>query len=215
MTNLKGKLLRIGVLISGRGSNLEALARACAEDKFPATVACVISNRDEAHGLSIAKSNGIPAYTVNRKPLDTEGISTILEKHEVNLVCLAGFMSVLPAQFVTKWHNKIINIHPSLLPSFKGLKAQEQALKAGVKIAGCTVHYVSPEVDNGPIVLQAAVPVLHDDTVETLSRRILSAEHICYPKAVELIALGKVKIEGNEVALVTGDDELFLLKQGY
>ncbi|QJC27314.1 phosphoribosylglycinamide formyltransferase [Anaplasma platys] len=205
--------MRIGVLISGRGSNLEALARACVDSEYPATIACVISNKVNAHGITIASQYSVPAFTVNRKPLDTEGISSILEQHKVELVCLAGFMSVLPAQFVTKWHGKIINIHPSLLPSFKGLKAQEQAYNAGVKVAGCTVHYVSPEVDGGPIILQAAVPVLNDDTVETLSHRILSVEHLCYPEAVRLIALGRVKIVENRVVRVKGNDELFLLSQ--
>lgn len=203
--------MRVGVLISGRGSNLEALARACSNQEFPANIVCVVSNRPEAPGLAIARSFGIPAFTVDRKPLNTASISTILEEHGVDLVCLAGFMSVLPPQFVTKWHHQIINIHPSLLPAFKGLKAQEQALNAGVKIAGCTVHYVSPEVDDGPIILQAAVPVLNDDNVETLSRRILAAEHVCYPEAVKLIALERIKIEKNGVVRAIGNDKQFLI----
>ncbi|MFP3023091.1 MAG: phosphoribosylglycinamide formyltransferase [Wolbachia sp.] len=184
------KKVKIGILISRRGSNMKALIEACHDQSFPAETVCVITNNAEAEGLRIAEQEGVPAFVVEDKPLDTDKIHEILVQHKVDLICLAGFMRILKADFLSKWHNKVINIHPSLLPSFKGLNAQEQALKAGVKITGCTVHYVTPEVDAGAIIAQATVPVLPNDDVQSLSERILAEEHKCYVKAVRSIAEG-------------------------
>ncbi|MGL9717849.1 MAG: phosphoribosylglycinamide formyltransferase [Wolbachia sp.] len=182
------KKIKLGILISGRGSNMQALIKACQDRSFPAEVVCIITNNGKAAGLEIAKQAGISAFVVENKPLDANRIHEIFVQHTVDLICLAGFMRILRADFLSKWHNKVINIHPSLLPSFKGLNAQEQALKAGVKITGCTVHYVTPEVDAGAIITQAAVPVLSNDDVHSLSERILAEEHKCYVEAVRLIA---------------------------
>ncbi|ACM49568.1 phosphoribosylglycinamide formyltransferase [Anaplasma marginale str. Dawn] len=202
--------LRLGVLISGRGSNMAAIAQACLDNTFPAVVECVISNNPKAAGLSIANDYGLRSFVVERKPLDVERIDQILTDHKVDLVCLAGFMSILEGGFVQKWHRKMINIHPSLLPSFKGMRAQEQALRAGVKVAGCTVHYVYPELDAGPIIMQAAVPVMNNDSVESLADRILAAEHVCYPEAVRLISLGKISLDSDDVVKANDGSRLFL-----
>ncbi|MDE5067453.1 phosphoribosylglycinamide formyltransferase [Wolbachia endosymbiont of Drosophila leontia] len=182
------KKIKLGILISGRGSNMQALIEACQDQNFSAEVACVITNNSEAAGLKIAEQAGISAFIVKDKPLDAGKIHEILVQHKVDLICLAGFMRILKADFLSKWHNKVINIHPSLLPSFKGLNAQEQALKAGVKITGCTVHYVTPEVDAGAIIAQVVVPVLPADDIQSLSERILAEEHKCYVEAVRSIA---------------------------
>ncbi|WFW29773.1 MAG: phosphoribosylglycinamide formyltransferase [Wolbachia endosymbiont of Menacanthus eurysternus] len=182
------KKIKLGILISGRGSNMQSLIKLSHNYNFPAEVACVITNKNEAAGLKIAKLAKISTYIIRNNPLDTNQIHEILVQHNVDLVCLAGFMRILKADFLNKWHNKVINIHPSLLPSFKGLNPQEQALKAGVKITGCTVHYVIPEVDAGTIITQIAVPVLPNDNVQSLSKRILTKEHKCYAKAIKLLA---------------------------
>lgn len=193
-------MMPLGVLISGRGSNLKALIDACAGD-FPARIAVVISNRAEAGGLVFAREAGIPAVILDPKAFadktafDQE-VTRQLEAHGVRLVCLAGYMRLVSPWFVAHWHNRLINIHPSLLPSFKGLNAQRQALEAGVTIAGCTVHFVRDEMDSGPIILQKAVPVLPGDTEDTLALRILEQEHHAYPEAVRLIAEGRVRVEG-------------------
>ncbi|MGL9732834.1 MAG: phosphoribosylglycinamide formyltransferase [Wolbachia sp.] len=184
------KKIKLGILISGRGSNMQSLIKACQNCDFPAEVMCVITDNDKAAGLKIAKQAGISAFVVESKPLDTNKIHEILVHYKVDLVCLAGFMRILKADFLSKWHDKIINIHPSLLPFLRGLNAQEQALKAGVKITGCTVHYVTPEVDAGAIIVQAVVPVLPNDNIQSLSERILIEEHKCYIEAVRLIAEG-------------------------
>jgi phosphoribosylglycinamide formyltransferase-1 len=181
--------IKLGILISGRGSNMQALINACKDQNFPAKVACVITNNSEAAGLKLAKQENIPAFIVQDKPFDVDKTHEILTQHKVNLVCLAGFMKILKADFLSKWNNKIINVHPSLLPSFKGLNAQKQALEAGVKITGCTVHYVTPAVDSGSIIIQASVPILQNDDIDSLSERILVNEHKCYIEAVKLIAL--------------------------
>ncbi|MGN7618602.1 MAG: phosphoribosylglycinamide formyltransferase [Ehrlichia sp.] len=197
--------VRLGILISGRGSNMQALISACARADFPAEVSCVISNNPNAGGILLAEKSHIKTFVVHGRPLDFSAIDSILEQHKVDLVCLAGFMSIVPEKFINKWLHKVINIHPSLLPSFKGLNAQAQALKAGVKVAGCTVHYVYPEVDGGPIIVQAAVPVFSSDSVDDLANRILKMEHICYPKAVKLIALNGLQLHEN---LVTSAEPL-------
>lgn len=180
--------MKLGILISGRGSNMQALIEACNNESFPAEIACIITNNSSAAGLKFAEYEKIPTFVVADKPLDYDEINKILTQHKVDLVCLAGFMRILKADFLSKWNNKVINIHPSLLPSFKGLNAQEQALKAGVKIAGCTVHYVTPDVDAGAIIAQSSVSVLENDDVQSLSERILAEEHKCYVAAVRLIA---------------------------
>ena len=176
----------IAVLISGRGSNFEALLKATFDDDFPANIACVISNKASAKGLEIAKKNNIPTFIVTSSNMENQ-IDNILNNHNIELICLAGFMRILSKDLVKKWENKIINIHPSLLPAFKGLNAQKQALEYGVKITGCTAHYVTENLDDGEIIIQSAVQVLDNDTVETLSTRILKEEHQCLSLAVKKI----------------------------
>lgn len=204
-------MLKIGVLISGRGSNLQALIDACAGDEFPAKIAVVISNKPDAYGLERARLAGIPTITVphgtfsSREAFDQE-VDRHLREAGVKLVCLAGFMRLLSEQFVRGWKDRMINIHPSLLPSFKGLNTHARTLQAGVKIAGCTVHYVRPEMDEGPIIMQAAVPVLAGDSEENLADRILVQEHLIYPAAVRLIAEGRVRVAG-ETCIITGSGQ--------
>jgi phosphoribosylglycinamide formyltransferase-1 len=188
--------LRIGVLISGRGSNLQALITACSTEAYPGEIALVISSHAEAPGLGIAAAAGIPAVVIphlDRRAFAAEAQPRLCE-HRVELVCLAGFMRILDANFVEAWRDRMVNIHPSLLPSFRGLHAQRQALAAGVRFAGCTVHFVRAELDCGPILGQAVVPVHPDDDEARLSSRILEAEHRLYPLAVRLIAEGRVRV---------------------
>jgi len=196
---------RLGILISGRGSNFEAIARQVAEGRIDATIAAVISNRAEAAGLEIAKKLGIETVCLPSRGLDREAYDRLviaeLQKREVDLVCLAGFMRLLSSTFVRQFPNRILNIHPSLLPAFPGLDAQHQALAHGVKITGCTVHFVDEELDAGPILIQAAVPVLDDDTVDALSARILAEEHRIYSDAIRLVLSGRYRIEGRRVIL--------------
>jgi phosphoribosylglycinamide formyltransferase 1 len=189
--------LKVGVLISGRGSNMAALIQAAEACDYPAEVACVVSNVADAAGLQIAQEAGIPtAILPHRGYPDREtfdrAVSAELEKHAVGLVALAGFMRIQSPWFPQHWKNRIINIHPSLLPSFPGLHVQRQALQAGVRVSGCTVHAVTADLDAGPIIAQAAVPVLADDTEETLSARILRQEHRLYPLVVRWFAEGRV-----------------------
>ncbi len=178
--------MRIGVLISGRGSNLKALIEACEEPGFRGRIALVVSNRPGAAGLAVAEAAGVPTAVIDhkefsmRETFDAE-LHRALTKAGVELVCNAGFMRILSDGFVEKWRDRQLNIHPSLLPAFKGLHVHQRALDAGVKITGCTVHFVRPEMDEGPIVAQAAVPVLPGDTAETLSQRVLDAEHKLSP----------------------------------
>ena len=192
--------LRVGVLISGRGSNLGALIQACAGDNFPAEIALVISNVADAGGLKHAKEARIPAIVIahgnfsSREAFDNE-MDAALNNAGVEFVCLAGFMRLLSTPFVKKWQGKMMNIHPSLLPAFKGLDVHEQALAAGVRISGCTVHYVVPELDAGPPILQAAVPVEPLDNAGTLAARVLEAEHRIYPEALRMVAENRVRLE--------------------
>ena len=185
---------RLGILLSGRGSNFEAIADNIAAGRLHAEIAVVISNRLEARGLEIARQRGFPAVCLPSKGLDREiydrQLVEELKSKQVDLVCLAGFMRLLSAHFVREFSQRILNIHPSLLPAFPGLDAQYQALQHGVKIAGCTVHFVDENLDAGPIVRQAAVPVLDDDTVESLSARILKEEHRIYSEAIETVLSG-------------------------
>jgi phosphoribosylglycinamide formyltransferase-1 len=195
---------RIGVLLSGRGSNFEALADGIASGRIPnAEIALVISSREGAPGLERAKSRGIATRVIPSKGLERETydrqVVAVLNEHKVDLVCLAGYMRLLSPYFVAAFPSRILNIHPSLMPSFPGLESQRQALEYGVKFAGCTVHFVDENLDAGPIVLQSAVPVKDDDTEDTLSARILQEEHRIYSEAVRIVLEGRYKIEGRRV----------------
>lgn len=196
---------RLGILLSGRGSNFEAIADNVAAGKIDAQIAVVISNRPEARGLEVARLRGLNAVCIPSKGMEREAYDRLvvaeLKKHQVDLVCLAGFMRLLSAYFVHEFPLRILNIHPALLPSFPGLDAQHQALEHGVKITGCTVHFVDENLDSGPIIVQAAVPVLDDDTVETLSARILKEEHRIYTEAINIVLSGNFRIEGRRVLL--------------
>jgi len=196
---------RLGLLISGRGSNFEAIAATVAAGALDAEIAVVIANRAEAQGLEIARARGLNAVCLPSKGLDREVYDRMLvaelRKHEVDLVCLAGFMRLLSAGFIREFPQRILNIHPSLLPAFPGLDAQHQALAHGVKLTGCTVHFVDQDLDAGPIVLQAAVPVEDDDTVDTLSARILKEEHRIYSEAIRIVIAGNYRIDGRRVLL--------------
>jgi len=191
--------LKAGMLISGRGSNLLALLEACATPDFPAEIALVVSNRADASGLAHARCFGVPTRVVphgdfpDRESFDRV-VSAALEAEGVELVCLGGFMRIFSPWFPTRWANRIINIHPSLLPSFKGLHVQRQAIDAGTRVSGATVHLVTPDIDAGPIVAQAAVPVHADDTADTLAARILKAEHELYPLALRWFGERRVRV---------------------
>ncbi len=189
---------RIAVLISGRGSNLGALIEAAAKPDYPAEIALVISNVEGAGGLERARTAGIATTVISHKGLSREDfdarLDAALEAAGIEIVCLAGFMRVLSDGFVRKWQGRLLNIHPSLLPAFKGAHVHEQALDAGVRVSGCTVHFVVPELDSGPIVEQAAVRVMPSDTPETLAARVLAEEHRIYALALKLVAEGKVKL---------------------
>ncbi len=203
--------LKVGVLISGRGSNMEALAEACRSDDHPAEISVVVSNRADAAGLERAASFGIATAVVDHTAFADKAafeaeVIRVLEGHGVELICLAGFMRVLSEDFVARFSHKILNIHPSLLPAFPGLHVQRNAIEYGVRLSGCTVHFVVPEVDAGPIVLQAAVPIEPDDTEDTLAARILEQEHRIYPAAVELFAHGRLRIEGRRVLIAPAAD---------
>jgi phosphoribosylglycinamide formyltransferase-1 len=195
---------RIGVLLSGRGSNFEALAESIASSRIPnAEIAVVISNREGAPGLERAKLRRIASRVIPSKGLERETydrqVVAVLNELKVDLVCLAGYMRLLSPFFVASFPNRILNIHPSLLPSFPGLESQRQALEYGVKFAGCTVHFVDENLDAGPIVLQSVVPIKDDDTEDTLSARILQEEHRIYSEAVRIVLEGRYKIEGRRV----------------
>jgi phosphoribosylglycinamide formyltransferase-1 len=196
---------RLGILISGRGSNFEAIAANVQSGALDAEIAVVIANRADAAGLEIARARGLNAVCLPSKGLDREIYDRMLvaelRKHEVDLVCLAGFMRLLSAGFIREFPQRILNIHPSLLPAFPGLDAQHQALAHGVKLTGCTVHFVDQDLDAGPIVLQAAVPVQDDDTVDTLSARILKEEHRIYSEAIGIVLAGTYRIDGRRVLL--------------
>ena len=196
---------RLGILLSGRGSNFEAIADSIAAGRINAGIAVVIANRPKARGLEIAGQRGLNAVCLPSKGLDRETYDRLLvqelRKNQVDLVCLAGFMRLLSACFVREYQGRILNIHPSLLPAFPGLDAQYQALEHGVKITGCTVHFVDEHLDSGPIVLQAAVPVLDDDTVESLSERILKEEHRIYSEAIRIVLGGSYTLEGRKCRL--------------
>ena len=194
---------RVAILISGRGSNMAALIDAAKAPDFPAEIVAVISNRADAGGLEKAAASGIPTEVIESKPFgkDRAGFEAVLQRtldaRKVELICLGGFMRLFTAEFVQRWYGRILNIHPSLLPSFPGLDPHGQALRAGVKISGATVHFVIPETDAGPVLMQGAVAVADDDTAETLAARILGIEHRIYPAALRLLAGGRVRLEGD------------------
>ena len=208
---------RVAILISGRGSNMRALVEASRAADYPAEIVIVISNRPDAPGLAWAKEQGIPTLGLDHKHYESrehfEGqLHAVLTASRVDIVALAGFMRLLTPDFVCKWLNRMINIHPSLLPAFKGLATHERALAAGVRISGCTVHLVRPAMDDGPIIAQAAVPVLEGDTAEMLAARVLDAEHRIYPRTLALFAVDQIKIDGESVRIsgsVNQDRALF------
>ncbi len=198
---------RIGVLLSGRGSNFEALADSVSSSRIPnAEISVVISHREGAPGIERARARGIDGRVIPSKGLDREAydrqVVAVLHEKKIDLVCLAGYMRLLSSYFVQAFRDRILNIHPSLLPAFPGLEAQRQALEHGVKFAGCTVHFVDENLDAGPIILQAAVPVRDDDTGDSLSARILAEEHRIYSEAVRIILEGRYRIEGRRVILL-------------
>lgn len=204
--------LKLGVLISGRGSNLQALIDATADPAFPAEIAVVISNIADVQGLQRAADAGIETCVIDHKAHDGRAafeatLTETLEAHGVRLVCLAGFMRLLTKGFVDHWRDRIINIHPSLLPAFKGLNTHERVLDYGVKFTGCTVHFVRAEMDEGPIVVQGVVPVLSGDTPDSLAGRVLQVEHRIYPLAVRLVAEGRARVVGNAVNIDVKDHE--------
>jgi phosphoribosylglycinamide formyltransferase-1 len=205
--------LKTAVLISGRGSNLQSLIEACSQPDFPAAVVLVIANIPDAGGIEHAKAAGIPVSVIPHRNYESReafdnAVDSRLREAQIDLVCLAGFMRILTEAFVRKWQGWLINIHPSLLPSFKGTEVHEQAIDAGVRISGCTVHYVIPELDSGPAIAQAAVPVHSDDNPERLAARVLLAEHKLYPIALRLIAEGRVQLYNGRAIFnqVTGPD---------
>lgn len=204
------KKLKLGVLISGRGSNLQALIDAGASEEFPAEIILVISNRADAKGLGLAEQAGIATKVINHKNFGRrnafdDALSRSLADAGVELICLAGFMLILQDDFISRWRDRIINIHPSLLPAFPGLNVHEKVIESGVRISGCTVHYVRPAVDNGPIIAQAAVPVLPSDTPESLADRVLKAEHLIYPMAVAAIGRGQITLKDEVVTYRDSD----------
>jgi phosphoribosylglycinamide formyltransferase-1 len=194
---------RVAILISGRGSNMAALIEATKAADFPAEIVVVISNKADADGLAKARESGVPTVTIESRPYGGDrtafeaALQSALDWNKVDLICLGGFMRLFTAEFVQRWFGRMLNIHPSLLPSFPGLDPQGQALRAGVKISGATVHFVVAETDAGPIVMQGAVAVSDDDTADTLAARILQIEHRIYPDALRLVASGKIRIEGD------------------
>jgi phosphoribosylglycinamide formyltransferase-1 len=200
---------KVAVLISGRGSNMQALVRACAEPDYPAEIVLVLSNQADAAGLDFAREAGIATAVVPHRDFPDRAafdaaMDAGIRKHGAELVCLAGFMRLLDPAFVAAWRDRMLNVHPALLPSFKGLDTHRRVLEAGVKIAGCTVHFVRSDMDTGPIIAQAAVPVLPGDTEEALAAHILEQEHVIYPMALRLVAEGRVTVEGDRAVVDAG-----------
>lgn len=196
--------LRTAILISGRGSNMDALIAAARNPGFPAEIALVLSNRPDAPGLAKAKASGVATAAVDHKIYAgreefERSLQIVLDAYRIDFICLAGFMRMFTPWFVGRWRGRMLNIHPALLPAYRGLDTHARALADGVKIHGCTAHFVAPEMDEGPIVAQAAVPVLDDDTPETLAARVLAQEHVIYPMALRLVASGAVRVDGNRV----------------
>lgn len=203
-------MVDVAVLISGSGTNLQALIDACADDDFPARIALVISNNPGVMGLERAKAAGIATKVINHRDFESreafdEKLHEALKESGVKLICLAGFMRILDARFVNRWRNRMLNIHPSLLPSFKGLHTQERALEAGVRFTGCTVHFVNPELDDGPIIAQAVIAIEADDDADSLAAKVLTKEHIIYPQALRLVAEGRIRVVGQTVTIKDAD----------
>lgn len=199
-------LKRLGILISGRGTNMAALISAAADPGYPAEIAVVLSDNPAARGLGIARDAGIAAIAVDRKDYADKAsfeaaLTEELVRAETDLICLAGFMRLLSAGFIERWPDQIINVHPSILPAFKGINTHQRAIDAGVRLHGCTIHYVRAEVDDGPIIAQATVPVLAGDTADSLSDRLLTAEHKVYPMAVRLVASGRARVVNERVVI--------------
>jgi len=197
---------RTAVLISGRGTNMSALVEAASSPSFPAEVVLVVADNPEADGLKKAQDAGVRTETIDRRAFDERAafeaaLQGRLDAVGSELVCLAGFMRVLSADFVAKWFGRMINIHPSILPSFRGVDTHRRVLEAGVKLHGCSVHFVKADVDAGPIIMQAAIPILQDDTPETLSDRLLPVEHRVFPMALRLLASGAIRIDGDRVRI--------------
>lgn len=203
---------KIVILISGRGSNMQAIVQASQKEQWPAQIAAVISNKADAAGLQFAQSQGIPTRVIESKGLTREvfdqALQTAIDEYQADLVVLAGFMRILTPAFVQHYENRIINIHPSLLPSFIGLHTHQQALDAGVKLHGATVHFVTAELDHGPIIDQACIRVLSDDTEQSLAQRLLEKEHLIYPRAVRLFVEDKLEVQGDRV-LIKADTSQF------
>lgn len=200
----------IAVLISGRGSNLGALIDACADAAFPARIKLVIANKPEAAGLERAREAGIPARVIDHRDFSERAefdnaIHEALEQDDIRYVCLAGFMRLFEPQFVDRWRGRMINIHPSLLPAFKGLDTHARAIEAGARFAGCSVHFVVPEMDSGAIIGQSVVPIAPDDTPSSLAKRVLHAEHALYPACLKLLCEGRLKIKGRRVLVEGGE----------
>lgn len=202
---------RTAVLISGRGSNLQALAAAARDPAFPADIVLAVSNRPDAAGLALAREAGIAAVAIDyksfagRAQFDAE-LDRTLRRHDIELVACAGFMRILTAEFLHAWQGRIINIHPALLPLYKGLDSHARALADGVRLHGCTVHFVTPELDSGPIIAQAAVPVLGDDSSASLAARVLQAEHQLYPLALALVAAGHARLQDGKAVITAPTD---------
>ncbi len=197
---------RTAVLISGRGSNMAALVKAAQREDFPAKIDLVLSNKEDAAGLDFAASHGVPTRVLSHKGYADrqafdEALDGVLREEGIEIVCLAGFMRLLTPWLVTQWQDRMINVHPSILPSFKGLHTHERALEMGVRVHGCTVHFVRAEMDAGPIILQAVVPIEADDTPDTLAARVLTQEHIIYPKGLELLAAGRLSVVDERVLI--------------
>lgn len=208
---------RVAIFISGRGSNMDALLAACAQPDFPAETCLVLSNKPDAKGLARAQAAGLPTVVVSHKDYDTRdafdsALDQALTAHDIDIVCLAGFLRLLTDGFVEKWSGSMLNIHPSLLPSFKGLHTHQRAIDAGVKFTGCTVHFVVPEMDAGPIIIQAAVPILPQDTEATLGQRVLAEEHTIYPQALGWLASGRLSVQNNQVIVQECDGPLQSLR---
>lgn len=200
-----GALRKTGILISGRGSNMQALVKAARDPAYPAEIAVVISNRPAAAGLAFAQSEGIATEVVDHKQFGSreafdDALDAALRRHGVELVACAGFMRIMTEGFVQRWHDRMINIHPSLLPAYKGLHTHERALADKVTRHGCSVHFVRSDVDDGPLIAQASVPVLKSDDPDTLAARVLDAEHKLYPRALALVASGAIRVDGDKLS---------------
>ena len=199
-------MVDVAVLISGTGTNLQSLINSCGDHNSPARITLVISNNPHAEGLNRAKAADIPTKVINHRnfksrDLFEERLHEVLKDNGVKLVCLAGFMRILGANFINLWRNRILNIHPSLLPSFKGLHTHERAIESGVLFTGCTVHFVNPELDDGPIIAQAVIAINADDTPDSLAAKVLKKEHIIYPQALKLVTEGRIRVVGNKVTM--------------